>query len=171
MKPDTVVIRRATKQDEDGIWAILEPVIRAGETYALPRDMSRQEALGYWLQAAHETHVAADETGTVGTYYLRPNQMGGGGHVANCGYMTAGWAVGRGIARAMCLHSLERARAGGFLAMQFNLVVGTNARAIHLWQSLGFEVVGQLPLAFAHPRLGLVDALVMYRAIGQKDGG
>lgn len=101
----------------------------------------------------------------LGTYYLRPNQQGGGAHVANCGYMTAEQATGRGVARAMCTHSLAHARARGFRAMQFNFVVESNVRAVALWQSFGFEIAGRLRQAFAHPRLGLVDALVMYRML------
>jgi ribosomal protein S18 acetylase RimI-like enzyme len=49
--------------------------------------------------------------------------------------------------------------------MQFNFVVSTNARAVRLWESLGFAVVGRLPEAFLHPAEGYVDALVMYRAL------
>jgi ribosomal protein S18 acetylase RimI-like enzyme len=101
----------------------------------------------------------------VGTYFLRPNQLGGGAHVANCGYMTAAEATGRGVARRMCEHSMQRARDRGFRAMQFNFVVATNERAIRLWQDLGFETVGRLPLAFLHPRHGYTDALVMFRVL------
>jgi ribosomal protein S18 acetylase RimI-like enzyme len=79
--------------------------------------------------------------------------------------MTAPWASGRGIARAMCRHSLDRARARGFLAMQFNIVVSTNERAVRLWQSMGFEIVGRIPAAFRHPTAGLVEAYVMYRPL------
>ncbi len=108
----------------------------------------------------------ADEDGRIlGTYYLRANQAGGGGHVANCGYITAPGVEGRGVARAMALDSLDRARAHGYAAMQFNFVVAANARAVALWESLGFETVGRLPGAFRHPRLGEVDALVMYRML------
>src|SRR5262249_51695533 len=101
----------------------------------------------------------------VGTYILHANQQGGGSHVANCGYMTAPHTTGRGIARAMCAHSLERARERGFRAMQYNFVVSTNERAGHLWQSFGFAIVGRLPKAFEHPTRGFVDALVMYRQL------
>ena len=97
--------------------------------------------------------------------YLRANQLGGGDHVCNCGYVTAEAARGRGIARAMCEHSLAHARARGFKAMQYNLVVTTNEGAVRLWKRLGFEVVGRLPSAFDHPAKGLVDALVMYRTL------
>ena len=151
--------------DEDAIWAVLEPTIRAGETYTLPRDMARQAALAYWFAPQHEVFVAEEDAGVLGTYFLQANQHGGGSHVANCGYVTAPWATGRGVARAMCAHSLERARERGFKAMQFNFVVSTNERAVALWHSFGFEIVGRLPGAFHHPAAGFVDALVMYRSL------
>jgi len=151
--------------DDAAIWRVLEPIIRVGETYVLPRDMSRDAALAYWRSPGHAVFIAEDAGAIVGTYYLRANQQGGGAHVANCGYMTAPDAGGRGVARAMCEHSLGEARQRGFRAMQFNFVVASNERAVRLWQRLGFAVVGRLPQAFAHPRLGFVDALVMHRPL------
>lgn len=162
----SLLIRPATSDDDAAIWAIIEPVIRAGETYTLDRDMSRADALAYWFGPDKETFVAEDADGAVlGTYYLRANQAGGGNHVCNAGYMTGAAAMGRGVARAMCLHSIGHAKARGFRAMQFNFVVSTNVRAVGLWQSLGFEIVGRLPGAFDHPAAGGVDALVMFRAL------
>lgn len=159
-------IRRATAQDGPSIWPILEPVIRAGETYALDRAMPRNAALAYWLGADKQTFMAQAADGTaLGTYYLRANQSGGGGHVANCGYMTASTESGKGVARKMLEHSLARARERGFTAMQFNFVVASNVRAVKLWQACGFDIVGRVPLAFDHPSLGLVDALVMHRTL------
>jgi GNAT superfamily N-acetyltransferase len=160
-----VLIRPAQTEDHDAIWRILEPMIRAGETYPLPRDMTQADAIAYWMGPGHGTFVAEEDGRLVGTYYLRANQLGGGAHVANCGYVTAADATGRGVARRMCEHSLQRARDRGFLAMQFNFVVSTNERAIRLWHRMGFEMAGRLPLAFKHPRLGLVDALVMFRRL------
>jgi ribosomal protein S18 acetylase RimI-like enzyme len=151
--------------DADPIWAILEPTLRAGETYTLPRDMARNDALQYWFAPQHEVFAAEDAAQIVGTYFLQANQQGGGSRVANCGYITAPWATSQGVARAMCAHSLDRARERGFKAMQFNFVVSTNERAIALWQSFGFEVVGRLPRAFQHPTEGFIDALVMYRSL------
>ena len=156
-------IRRAEPADAAAIAAIILPVIHAGETYALDRDLDGAAALAYWLNPDRKTFVAEDAGQVVGTYYLRANQAGGGSHVANCGYVTAAEAAGRGIARAMAEHSFEQARADGYVAMQFNFVVSTNVRAVHLWESLGFAVVGRLPQAFRHPALGMVDALVMHR--------
>lgn len=156
-------IRLAREEDVEAIWSIIGPTIRAGETYALPRDMSREAALAYWLGADRETFVAENEGRIVGTYYIRANQAGGGAHVCNCGYMTEADSAGKGVARKMCAHSLDHARRRGFKAMQFNFVVSTNARAVRLWQALGFEIVGRLTGAFDHPTLGYVDALVLFQ--------
>jgi ribosomal protein S18 acetylase RimI-like enzyme len=158
-------IRAAVASDADAIWEILEPTIRSGETYTLPRDMTREEALAYWFSFGHEVFVAEENAAVLGTYFLHANQKGGGEHVANCGYITASHATGRGVARAMCRHSLDHAATRGFRAMQFNFVVSSNERAVKLWQSFGFEIVGRLPEAFLHPTLGYVDALVMFRKL------
>jgi ribosomal protein S18 acetylase RimI-like enzyme len=160
-----LAIHPATESDRDAIWEILEPMIREGETYTLPRDMGKQQALEYWFAADKETFVWKENGEVLGTYFLKANQLGGGAHVANCGYVTAPAAQGRGIARQMCLHSLERSKERGFRAMQFNFVVSTNERAVKLWRDLGFEIVGRLPIAFEHPTLGFVDALVMFRSL------
>ena len=158
-----MLIRPSTDGDKNAIWAIMEPIIRAGETYTLPRDMDMASALAYWFSGNREVFVAEENGEIVGTYFLQANQEGGGAHVANCGYMTAVTATGRGVGRAMCAHSLDHARERGFRAMQYNFVIGTNERAVRLWQSFGFETVGRLPNAFLHPSLGYVDAYVMCR--------
>ncbi|MFN3521804.1 MAG: GNAT family N-acetyltransferase [Phenylobacterium sp.] len=149
--------------DWPAIWPILEAVVRPGEAYAVDRDIDEARGRAYWFSPAHEVFVAEADGRILGSYYMRPNQGGGGAHVANCGYMTDPAAQGRGVARTMGLHSLEHARARGYRAMQFNIVVSTNVRAVRLWESLGFQTVGRLPGAFAHPRLGDVDALVMHQ--------
>jgi ribosomal protein S18 acetylase RimI-like enzyme len=156
-------IRASSPLDAGTIWAILEPTIRAGETYTLPVDMSRDNALAYWMSPDHEVFVAEENGTVVGTYFLRANQRGGGSHVCNCGYVTAPHTTRRGVARAMCAHSLDHARKRGFRAMQFNFVISTNERAVRLWESFGFKTVGRLPQVFRHPTQGLVDSLVMHR--------
>lgn len=159
------MIRPATAADHDAIWAILEPVIRAGETLATPRDMSRDEALALWFSPDRTLRVLEEDGAVLGLYYVRANQTGGGAHVANAGYVTAQGATGRGVARRMCAASLDLARELGFAAMQFNFVISTNERAVALWQGMGFAIVGRLPGAFAHPRGDRVDALVMFQQL------
>ena len=163
--PDPLLIRPATPGDAAAVAAIILPTIRAGTTYTLDRDMTEADALAYWMGADKQTFIAEQAGTIVGTYYIRPNQAGGGRHVCNCGYMTSAAAIGRGIASRMCEHSLAQARATGYHAMQFNFVVSTNDRAVRLWQHLGFAIVGRLTEAFRHPELGYVDAFVMYRTL------
>jgi ribosomal protein S18 acetylase RimI-like enzyme len=160
-----MIIRPATTCDDEAILDVIMPVIRSGETYALPRDWSGTEALAYWRSPGHAVFVAAADGAVLGTSYVRPNQRGGGSHVANAAFMTAASAKGRGVAAAMCTQALEYAAAAGYAAMQFNFVVATNTRAVALWQRLGFQIVGRLPGAFRHPVLGFVDALVMFRRL------
>jgi L-amino acid N-acyltransferase YncA len=158
-------IRPARTDDAPAIWRIIGPVIRAGETYTLDRDMSEADALAYWLGPDRETFVAEEDGEIVGTYFIRPNQAGGGKHICNCGYITSATATGRGVARTMCQHSVDHARQRGYHGMQFNFVISSNTRAVALWEAFGFETVGRLPEAFYHPTLGYVDALVMFRRL------
>ncbi len=145
------------------VWAILKPVFRAGETYAFATDISEAEARMVWIDAPRASFVAMDGDTLLGTYYIKANQPSRGAHVCNCGYVVGEAARGRGIASALCVHSLDQARALGFRSMQYNLVAASNEGAVRLWQRHGFEIIGTLPEAFDHASLGLVDAHVMYR--------
>ena len=159
-------IRRANEADHDAIWEIFREIVAGGDTYALDSNTSREDALAYWLAPGTHTYVAEQPgNGVAGTYILKPNQSGGGSHVANAGFMVSARARGQGIGRAMAGHCLTEARRLGFRAMQFNYVISTNIAAIRLWQDLGFEIVGTLPAAFRHPERGYVDVYVMYRSL------
>ncbi len=161
-----ISIRRYQDSDWPAIWPLLHATFAAGETYAYAPQTSEAQAHHSWIEAPAATYVACSGDGRVlATYYLKANQPGLGSHVCNCGFVVASEAEGQGIASAMCQHAQSEAVAMGFLAMQFNLVVATNERAVRLWKKLGFAVVGTLPGAFRHQRLGLTDALVMYKTL------
>ena len=148
------------------MWELLEPVFRAGETFPHDPAITEAEAQQAWLQQNQAVMVAVDVAGAlVGTYYLRPNSLTLGAHVANAGYVVADHCRRQGIGSRLCQHSLNEARRLGFRAMQFNLVVSTNTAGIGCWQRNGFQVVGTLPGAFRHKQLGYVDALVMVQAL------
>ena len=159
-------IRHAQPADFDQIWPILRGVFRAGETYAVDPQISKDQARQYWLEQPRACYVAMDSESVVGTYYIRTNQQGGGAHVCNCGYMVAPQARGMGVARQMCEHSQSQARVLGYRAMQFNLVLKSNAGAVRLWESLGFEIVGTIPAAFRLPSGQDTDAHVMWKSFG-----
>jgi len=160
-----VIIRPIAPTDEAAVWGVLSPIFRAGDTYAIDPDISRKTALSYWASAPHMAYVATENNIILGTYYIGPNQQGGGAHVCNCGFATAAMARGKGIAQKMLDHALSQARTQGYRAMQFNFVVTSNSAAIHLWHKARFKTVGRLPLAFKHPQKGYVDALVMYKTL------
>ena len=151
------------------MWELLEPVFRAGETFPHDPAISEAEAQVTWVEQSQAVMVAVDASGAlVGTYYLRPNSLALGAHVANAGYVVAEQARRRGIGSRLCQHSLQAARRLGFRAMQFNLVVSTNSAGIRCWQRNGFQVIGTLPGAFRHRQLGYVDALMMFQGLVER---
>jgi L-amino acid N-acyltransferase YncA len=159
-------IRHADDRDWPRIWPVWHEVVAVGETYTWAPDTGEAQARALWmLPPPAEVHVAVIDQEIVGTALLKPNQPGLGDHVANASFMVASSAAGRGVGRALAGHVLDRARAAGYLAMQFNAVVSTNTRAVRLWRSLGFEIIGTVPEAFRHPRAGLVDLYVMHRRL------
>ncbi|WP_028453896.1 GNAT family N-acetyltransferase [Chitinilyticum litopenaei] len=165
-----ITIRPITATDWPAVWPILQQTFASGDSYPFPPDSSEADIRHAWLDVPQQTFVACAEDGAiVGTYYIKPNQTGLGSHVCNCGYVVAPAASGRGIATTMCVHSQATALALGFRAMQFNLVVATNTRAVRLWRHLGFEQVGVLPGAFRHARLGYVDALVLFKTLSPQE--
>lgn len=154
-----------TPDDFATIWPIVEQVIREGETYPFERDMSFDETKAMWSNPKWRVFAAKEGGRIVGTYFIRPNHGGPASHIANGGYAVAQDARGKGLAKQMCLHSLDRARESGYRAMQFNMVVAANPAAHAAWKACGFEDVGVLKQAFNHPRLGYVDAHIMYRLL------
>ena len=163
-------IRPFQESDWPGVWHFIEPVFRAGETYAFPRNISEEDAHKAWVLTPKVTYVAVDQDEAIlGTYYIKPNQPGQGNHICNCGYIVSEDARRQGIASAMCEHSQHEAVAQGFRAMQYNLVVSTNSGAVRLWKKLGFQVVGTIPEAFRHPLHGYVDAYVMYKRLTEEN--
>jgi ribosomal protein S18 acetylase RimI-like enzyme len=157
-------VRRFESGDWPVLWPILSSVFASGDTYAYPPGSSEAEIRNAWIVVPQATFVAvSDADAVIGTYTLKPNQPGLGSHVCNCGYVVAESARGQGVAAMLCEHSQTEARRLGYRAMQFNLVVSTNEGAVRLWQKLGFSIVGTLPGAFKHSRLGYVDAHVMYK--------
>lgn len=158
-------IRPFREEDWPEMWRLLQATFAAGDTYTFPPDSSEADIRRAWVELPLATFVAREGEALLGTYFIKPNQPGLGSHVCNCGYVVAPESRGRGVAAALCEHSQRFARERGFRAMQFNFVVATNEVAVRLWRKLGFEVVGRLPGAFRHQRLGYVDALVMYKSL------
>ena len=162
---EKIKITPATSADEERIWALLQPVFSAGDTYAVDPLIDREAAIAYWMEADKTAFILRIEGQAVGTYYISPNQPGGGAHICNCGFITAPSARGKGVARRMLDHALIEAKQQGYRAMQFNFVLASNQRALAIWQRNGFATIGRIPQAFLHPKQGYVDALILHRSL------
>ncbi|WP_338876909.1 GNAT family N-acetyltransferase [Spirosoma sp. SC4-14] len=160
-----LTIRKSTPVDHDKIWEIIQAVITTGDTYVFAPDSSREKMLAYWCGSDKHTYVALLDDTIVGTFVLKDNQPDLGSHIANGSYMTLPQATGRGIGKAMGEFSLVEAKRLGYKAMQFNIVVKSNRRAVNLWQKLGFTIIGEIPNAFNHQQLGLTNAYIMYQRL------
>jgi L-amino acid N-acyltransferase YncA len=158
-----MTIRPATQADAADIWRIFQAVVAPGDTYAFTTAMTEQDAVAYFLGPGITSCVAEEDGRVIGMYKLIPNRIGRGSHVSNASFMVDPAAHGRGAGRALGEHCLEEARRQGYQAMQFNFVVSTNAAGVGLWKKLGFQIIGTLPKAFRHAKLGDVDAYVMHR--------
>ena len=157
------MIREMTRTDFDAFWPTFSAVIQAQETYAFEPNLTIDQAYSLWCKEPLRTYVFVEDNLVLGSYYIKPNGLGPSGHICNCGYMVANKARGKGIARRLCEHSQSVAIELGFDAMQFNSVVSTNEVAIRLWETLGFNIIGTIPKAYKHAKLGLVDSYIMHK--------
>ncbi|MBS1575267.1 MAG: GNAT family N-acetyltransferase [Bacteroidetes bacterium] len=160
-----IEIRKATPADDDAVWQIIKEVIAGGDTYVFASSSPREKMLAFWRGADRHTYVALRDNKIVGSFVLKDNQPDLGSHIANGAYMVSSSSSGKGIGRAMGEWSIEEAKRLGYKAMQFNFVIKSNERAVQLWQSLGFEIIGEIPEAFNHTQFGLTNAYIMYRKL------
>ncbi|MBI2471261.1 MAG: GNAT family N-acetyltransferase [Planctomycetes bacterium] len=160
-----IKIRKAKETDFDAVWEIFHQVVKRGDTFAFDPESTKEDCRTLWMSPSVHTYVAELNNKILGTYILRKNQPGLGGHVANAAYMVHPEAHGQGIGKTVGSHSIKQAKKLGFSAIQFNFVVSTNIVAIQLWLKLGFKIVGTVPKAFHHQKLGLVDVYIMHRFV------
>lgn len=155
------------ESDWPGVWRIIQAVCAAGDTYVYPLDLSEGQARQIWLRAppSHTVVARGPDGMIVGTAKMGPNHMGPGSHMATASFMVDDAERGRGVGRALGNYAIDWATGQGFRGMQFNAVVESNERAVALWQSLGFDIVGTVPGAFDHPRDGYVGLHIMHRRL------
>ncbi len=158
-------IRKATITDLEGVWTIFAEVIKGGDTFVFDPDTPKSDLKKYWFNENMSTFVIEDNGIILGSYMIKPNQIGLGSHIANCGYMVSPNARGKGVGKRLCEHSIQTAIAMNFEAIQFNIVVSTNTQAVELWRKYGFKIIGTTPKGFQHKTLGLVDTHIMYKAL------
>jgi GNAT superfamily N-acetyltransferase len=160
-----IEIRKATDADKPTIGKIMKAVVATGDTYTLDPNSTEEELVQTWFSPNMHTYVALLDGEIVGTFFLRANQAALGAHVGNAGYMVKPDVYSKGIGRHMGEWSLNECRRLGFHSLQFNFVVKTNERAVKLWESIGMQIIGEIPEAFNHKELGLVNAYIMYQKL------
>ena len=159
-------IRPFTETDWSQVWPIVRDVVRAADTFVYDPAMTEAEARAIWIESPPGlTVVAVENDRVLGSAKMGPNRPGPGSHVATASFMVSAEARGRGVGKALCRFALDWARDRGFAGMQFNAVAESNAGAVALYRRLGFQIVGTVPGAFAHPMLGRVGLHIMYRAL------
>lgn len=158
-------IRPAEESDWPEIWRITRDVIAGGDTYVFDPQTPESEMRPFWFAPDRRAYVAESEGRIVAAFWLKANQPALGSHVCNAAYMVAPKAHGRGVGRRIGEWSLDEARRLGFTAMQFNFVVASNIAAVHLWQSIGMEIIGTIPDGFNHGANGPTDAYIMFRKL------
>ena len=160
-------IREARPEDWTAIWPFFREIVDAGETYAYDPEIDEEGGRALWMVAApaRTTVAVDDDDAVIGSASMYANRPGRGSHVASASFMVDPARGGEGAGRALAEEMIAWARSSGFRAIQFNAVVESNTRAVALWQSLGFEIIGTVPEAFEHPALGLVGLHVMHRRL------
>ena len=160
-----MIIRKAGLDDYEAVWEIFSAVIASGDTYVFSPDTPKVSLSKYWFADSMDTFVASENGEIVGTYFIKPNQVDLGNHIANCGYMIHPKHQKKGFGRLLCEHSINYAREKKYFGIQFNIVVSTNTNAVALWQKCGFRIIGTIPKGFQHSSLGLVDTYIMFREV------
>ncbi|WP_109852446.1 GNAT family N-acetyltransferase [Aquimarina sp. AU58] len=165
MKSHEICIRPANKSDFEAIWSLWKVVVNQKVYFPYDDSFSREQIESSWINLNNNCFVAELEKEIVGAYILKPNQPGYGSHIANASYMVNSQKRGMGLGHKLCAHSIDAAKELGYYAMQFNLVVSTNAAAIKVWLANGFEIIGTIPGGFKHFEKGYVDAHIFYRKL------
>jgi L-amino acid N-acyltransferase YncA len=160
-----MIIKKAEIIDYEAVWDIFSSVIKTGDTYVFAPNTPQSFLQKYWFADSMETFVAWEGDKIVGTYFIKPNQVDLGSHIANCGYMIHTKYQGKGFGKLLCEHSIVYAKEKNYLGIQFNIVVSTNINAVGLWQKCGFRIIGTTPKGFKHSTLGFVDTYIMFREV------
>jgi len=138
------------RSERADLFELFSEVVAAGDGFPHEPPLSEETFRATWVDPVTLAVSARIESAAgpslVGAYYLKPNFVGRGAHIANAGYVVSASHRRRGIGRLLVGDSIRRAPMLGFDALQFNLVFASNP-ARSLYEEMGWRVVGRLPRA------------------------
>lgn len=158
-----IAVREFMKEDIPAMLGIWNEVVEEG--VAFPQMELLDERTGMeFFEAQSFTGIAVEEEtdSVVGLYILHPNNIGRCGHISNASYAVKGGQRGKKIGEILVSHCIGKAREIGFRILQFNAVVITNTRALHLYEKLGFVKLGVIPEGFLMKDGGYQDIVPHY---------
>jgi RimJ/RimL family protein N-acetyltransferase len=167
-----VRLRAATEADAAALIALMvaetaERVYGVMELDEVNRDdaKERQRIRRFTEDATALLLVAEAESAVVGSVDFSTPPLRRMRHVGRLGLSVAAAWRGRGIGRLLLATLLEWARAHPTIEKVTLGVLATNARAIHLYQALGFVEEGRQVRAFRFSPGEYVDDVLMYQFV------
>ncbi len=159
----SIEIREYASEDLPAMREVWNEVVRSGSTFPQTDPLGAEEAAEFFAAQTYSAVAEETDTGRVlGLYILHPNNVGRCGHVANASFAVAGKSRGRRIGEKLVSDCLDQSASHGFRILQFNAVVASNVCAHHLYERLGFQVLGTLPGGFRHDDGSYEDTVLYY---------
>lgn len=146
---ENVIIRKFKAEDVDEMVRIWNEVVEEG--IAFPQENFLDNTSGRDFFTAQSYCAVAEETESgkiLGLYILHPNNIGRCGHLSNASYAVSSESRGLHIGEKLVNDCIAQAGKLGFKILQFNAVVATNIHARHLYERLGFHLLGTVPKGF-----------------------
>jgi ribosomal protein S18 acetylase RimI-like enzyme len=161
-----IIIREYNRDDLDEMIEIWNEVVKDGIAFPQMEDLNGETGLNLFeRQSFTGVAVDTDSNELLGLYILHPNNIGRCGHICNSSYAVSSKARGMKIGEKLVVHSIEKGKELGFLILQFNAVVKSNERALHLYEKLGFTRLGVIPKGFLMNDGSYEDIVPHYRML------
>lgn len=165
LAPLGVTLKPFCQEDEENLYNIFREVVDTGSQFPYESN-SIQEFYRQFLTLQSHVYVCyLPSKEVVGGFYIRSNFPGRANHIANAAYMVKSNYQGQGIGTFLIKISLEIAKSLGFQAMQFNMVLSQNIKAVKLYQKLKFNIIGTIPEAIRNSDGSYQDCYILHRKL------
>lgn len=159
------MIRKYTEADIPAMVEIWNEVVSDGIAFPQEEELDETTSRDFFAAQTYSA-VAEDDNGrVVGLYILHPNNVGRCGHICNASYAVRSDVRGLHIGEKLAADCLCQAERYGYKILQFNAVVASNIHARHLYERLGFVLLGEIPGGFRMKDGHYEDICVYYHKL------